>query len=186
MVLEESTPWSKIMVRIRAGQEAATIGRIREFYEAYNPGFPFSFGFLDEAYQQQYATEVRTAMLSRCFAGLAILISCLGLFGLATFTAQRRQKEIGIRKVIGASVNSIVSLFSAEFLQLVFVAVLIAFPISWWAMSEWLQGFAYRVSIGVDVFLVAGASVVGIALMTVAYQAIKAATLNPVKSLRSE
>ena len=186
MVLEESTAWSKMMVRIKAGQEAATIGRIRGFYEAYNPGFPFSFGFLDEAYQQQYATEVRTSMLSRCFAGLAILISCLGLFGLATFTAQRRQKEIGIRKVIGASVNSIVSIFSAEFLQLVFVAVLIAFPISWWLMRQWLQGFAYRVSIGVDVFLVAGASVVGIALVTVAYQAIKAATLNPVKSLRSE
>jgi ABC-type antimicrobial peptide transport system permease subunit len=141
---------------------------------------------LDDAYQKQYTTEVRAGILSRYFAGLAILISCLGLFGLATFTAQRRQKEIGIRKVVGASTGSIVSLFSAEFLQLVLISVCIAVPLSWWAMTHWLQSFAYRVSIGAGVFLIAGGSVVGITLATVAFHAIRAALVNPVKSLRTE
>jgi putative ABC transport system permease protein len=186
MILNGSSPWFKMMVRIKAGQEAATIGRIQQFYESYNPGFPFSFSFLDEAYQKQYSTELRAGILSRYFAGLAILISCLGLFGLATFTAQRRQKEIGIRKVVGASVNGIVTMFSADFLKLVLIAVLIAFPLSWWAMTQWLQSFAYRVRIGADVFVVAALSVLCITFATVGFQAIKAALANPVRSLRSE
>jgi ABC-type antimicrobial peptide transport system permease subunit len=184
--LDDGNPWFKVMVRIKGGEEGATISRIREFYESYNRGFPFSFSFLDDAYQKQYTTEVRAGILSRYFAGLAILISCLGLFGLATFTAQRRQKEIGIRKVVGASTGSIVSLFSAEFLQLVLISVCIAVPLSWWAMTHWLQSFAYRVSIGAGVFLIAGGSVVGITLATVAFHAIRAALVNPVKSLRTE
>jgi len=186
MILNSSNSWFKMMVRIKAGQEAATIGRIQQYYESYNPGFPFSFSFLDEAYQKQYSTELRAGILSRYFAGLAILISCLGLFGLATFTAQRRQKEIGIRKVVGASVNGIVAMFSADFLKLVFIALLIAFPLSWWAMTQWLQGFAYRITIGADVFVVAAVSVLCITFATVGYQAIKAALANPVRSLRSE
>jgi putative ABC transport system permease protein len=186
LMLDDGNSWFKVMVRIKGGDEAATIGRIREFYESYNRGFPFSFSFLDDAYQKQYTTEVRAGILSRYFAGLAILISCLGLFGLATFTAQRRQKEIGIRKVVGASTGSIVSLFSAEFLQLVLISVCIAVPLSWWAMTHWLQSFAYRVSIGADVFLIAGGSVVMITLATVAFHAIRAALVNPVKSLRTE
>jgi len=186
MILNSSNSWFKMMVRIKAGQEAATIGRIQQYYESYNPGFPFSFSFLDEAYQKQYSTELRAGILSRYFAGLAILISCLGLFGLATFTAQRRQKEIGIRKVVGASVNGIVAMFSAEFLKLVFIALLIAFPLSWWAMTQWLQSFASRISIGADVFVVAAVSVICITFATVGFQAIKAALANPVKSLRSE
>jgi putative ABC transport system permease protein len=186
LILDDGNPWFKVMVRIKGGQEAATIGRIREFYESYNRGFPFSFSFLDDAYQKQYTTEVRAGILSRYFAGLAILISCLGLFGLATFTAQRRQKEIGIRKVVGASVNSIVSLFSAEFLKLILLSVCIAVPLSWWAMTQWLQSFAYRISIGPGVFLMACGSVVAITLATVAFHAIKAALVNPVKSLRTE
>jgi putative ABC transport system permease protein len=114
------------------------------------------------------------------------LISCLGLFGLATFTAQKRQKEIGIRKVIGASVNSIVFMLSKDFLKLVLLAVVIAFPLSWWLMSQWLQGFAYRTNISAEVFLITGASVVFLTLLTISVQAIRAALANPVNSLHSE
>jgi ABC-type antimicrobial peptide transport system permease subunit len=181
-----SSPWFKIMVRIKADQEKATIDRIREYYESYNPGFPFSYSFLDEAYQKQYESETRVAVLSRYFAGLAILISCLGLFGLAAFTAQRRQKEIGIRKVVGASANNIAVMLSGDFLKLIGFALLIAFPISWILMNNWLQTFAYRVQIGVGIFLAAGVAVLGITLLTIFYQAVKAAIANPVKSLRSE
>jgi ABC-type antimicrobial peptide transport system permease subunit len=181
-----NNPWNKIMVRIKGGQEKETMSNIEKFYSAYNPGFPFDFNFLDEAYQKQYLTEVRVSVLSRYFAALAILISCLGLFGLATFTAQRRQKEIGIRKVVGASVSNIIAMLSKDFLKLVLIAVFVAFPLSWWMMHEWLQSFAYRIPIGVDVFLIAGGSVMLITLLTISFQAIKAAIANPVKSLRTE
>jgi putative ABC transport system permease protein len=179
-------PWNKIMVRIGAGNQKETIERIGRFYESYNPGFPFDYNFLDEAYQKQYATEVRVGTLSRYFAGLAILISCLGLFGLAAFTAQRRQKEIGIRKVVGASVYNIVAMLSRDFLKLVLVAILFAFPLSWWGMNQWLHGFAYRVEMGGMVFLLAAAAVVLITLLTISYQALKAALANPVGALHSE
>ena len=178
--------WNKIMVRIKAGQQNETIARIQQFYESYNPGFPFDFNFLDEAYQKQYEADTRVSILSWYFAALAILISCLGLFGLATFTAQRRQKEIGIRKVVGASVADITSMLSKDFLRLVLIALLIAFPLSWWAMNQWLQSFAYRTPLGAGVFIAAGLSVILITLLTISFQAIKAAVANPVKSLRSE
>jgi ABC-type antimicrobial peptide transport system permease subunit len=129
---------------------------------------------------------MRVAVLSRYFAGLAILISCLGLFGLAAFTAQRRQKEIGIRKVVGASVSNVIVMLSKDFLRLVLIAVLIAFPLSWWALSQWLNGFAYRIHIGPDVFLLAGASTLLVTFLTISFQAVKAALVNPIKSLRSE
>ncbi len=178
--------WHKMMVRINAGDQASTLNAIQKLYASYNPGFPFEYGFLDEAYQKQYLTESRVSILSRYFAGLAILISCLGLFGLATFTAQKRQKEIGIRKVVGASVNNIVFMLSKDFLKLVLLAIVIAFPLAWWLMAVWLRGFAYRVSIGTEVFLITGASVIAITLLTISVQAIKAALSNPVKSLKSE
>jgi len=178
--------WHKVMVRIGNGEQSSTLDAIQKLYARYNPGFPFEYGFLDEAYQKQYLTESRVSILSRYFAGLAILISCLGLFGLATFTAQKRQKEIGIRKVVGASVNNIVFMLSKDFLKLVLLAIVIAFPLAWWLMAEWLGGFAYRVPIGTEVFLITGASVVAITLLTISVQAIRAALSNPVKSLRSE
>jgi len=178
--------WNKMMVRIKAEQQAETIAQIRNLYESYNTGFPFDYNFLDEAYQKQYLTETRVSILSKYFAGLAILISCLGLFGLATFTAQRRQKEIGIRKVVGASVQNITAMLSKDFLKLVLIAVVIAFPVSWWAMTQWLQSFAYRINISVSIFVIAGLSVMLITLLTISYQAIKAAVANPVKSLRTE
>jgi predicted permease len=178
--------WHKMMVRIRTDHQAETIAAIQKLYESYNPGFPFEYGFLDEAYQKQYQTEARVGSLSKWFAGLAILISCLGLFGLATFTAQKRQKEIGIRKVIGASVNDIVVMLSADFLRLVLLALLIAFPLSWWLMSQWLHGYAYRISLGFGIFLISAGAMLVITVLTISVQAIRAAVANPVGSLRSE
>ena len=161
--------WDKIMVRIRGGQQAGTIAAIQHLYESVNPGFPFDYNFLDEAYQKQYLTETRVSALSKYFAGLAIIISCLGLFGLAAFTAQKRRKEIGIRKVIGASVNDITLMLSKDFLKLVLIAVLIAFPVAWWAMNHWLQGFAYRIHMGAGVFLIASTSVILITILTISF-----------------
>ena len=181
-----TNPAFKIMVRIKNDHQKETIAQIQHLYESYNPGFPFTYSFLDEAYQKQYETETRVSTLSEYFSMLAILISCLGLFGLVAFTAQKRQKEIGIRKVIGASVNSITFMLTKDFLGLVFIAVLIAFPLSWYLMDRWLSGFAYRINISPLVFLIAIASVILITILTVSFQAIKAALANPVKSLRSE
>jgi putative ABC transport system permease protein len=179
-------PWHKIMVRIKAGQEKATIDRIQQFYESYNPGFPFDYSFLDDVYQKQYVTELRVGVLSRYFAGIAIIISCLGLFGLVAFTAQRRQREIGIRKIVGAPVSSIVLMLSKDFLKLIAIAIVLAFPLSWAAMNQWLNGFAYRIHMGVFVFATAGLTILLITLLTISFQAIKAAVTNPIKSLRSE
>ena len=133
-----------------------------------------------------YVSENRVAVLSKYFAGLAILISCLGLFGLAAFTAQRRQKEIGIRKVVGASVSSVLVMLSKDFLKLVLIAVLIAFPLVWWVMNEWLGSFVYRIPIGADTFIIAGGSIILITLITISFKSVKAAIANPVKSLRAE
>lgn len=188
MVLQKegANPWFKIMTRIKADHQQRTIPAIQHFYESYNPGFPFTFNFLDEAYQKQYDTETKVAALSKYFAGLAIIISCLGLFGLAAFTAQKRRKEIGIRKVIGANVGSIVSMLSKDFLKLVTISLIIAFPVSWWLMSNWLQGFAYRVSFTPSIFLITALCVIVITFFTISFQSIKAAIANPVNSLRTE
>jgi putative ABC transport system permease protein len=186
IALDYGEVWDRVMVRLNSSGQKETIARIQDMYERFNPGFPFEFSFLDEAYQKQYEAESIVSVLSKYFAGLAIIISCLGLFGLAAFTAQRRQKEIGIRKIIGASVSNIFLMLSKDFLILIGVAIIVAFPLSWWAMNNWLQGFAYRVNISAVIFIVAGASIIFITLLTISYQAIKAAVANPVRSLRSE
>jgi ABC-type antimicrobial peptide transport system permease subunit len=175
-----------LLVKIKAGKEKETLAAVEKFYKQFNSGLPFQFKFLDDDYQALYSSEQRVGLLSRYFAAVAIIISCLGLFGLAAFTAQKRQKEIGIRKIVGASTRNVVAMLSKDFLKLVLVAVLIAFPVSWWAMDKWLQGFAYRVPITVSIFLIAGFATVFITLITISFQSIKAALMNPVKSLRSE
>ena len=162
------------------------IAKIEKVMKANNPGFPFDYRFVDADFNKQFNTEMLISKLSRVFATLAIIISCLGLFGLAAYTAERRTKEIGIRKVLGASVSRITGLLSKDFLQLVIVSALIAFPLSWWAMHQWLQNYAYRIQISWWVFLVAGVMAVLIALFTISFQAIRAALTNPVKNLRSE
>ncbi|RXG18351.1 putative permease [Leeuwenhoekiella aestuarii] len=152
----------------------------------YNPGYPFEFRFVDDAFDARFKSEQLIGNLSRIFALLAVLISCLGLFGLSAYTAEQRRKEIGVRKVLGSSVAGIVGLLSRDFIVLVLVALLIAVPLAWYLMYSWLQGFAYRISINVWVFAVAGIAALGIALLTVSFQAIKAAIANPIKSLRTE
>jgi putative ABC transport system permease protein len=150
------------------------------------PGYPFEYQFVDSDFNQLFKTETLTGTLAGVFASLAIFISCLGLFGLAAYTAERRIKEIGIRKVLGASVSGLVGLLSKDFLKLVIISCLLAFPVAMWGVNKWLQSYQYRVTINWWVFAVAGITALLIALATVSFQAIKAALMNPVKSLRSE
>ncbi len=175
-----------VLAKIKAGAEQQTIAGIEQLYRKALPGFPFEYRFLDDDFQAQYVAENRVAVLSRYFGGLAILISCLGLFGLVAFTAERRFKEIGIRKVLGATTGNITLLLSVDFLKLVLIAILVAFPLAWWSMDRWLQGFAYRIPIGAGIFLLAAAAILFITVLTISFQSIKAATANPVSSLRSE
>jgi putative ABC transport system permease protein len=150
------------------------------------PGLPYSYRFLDDAFDDMYRSEQRIGTIALTFSVLAILIACLGLFGLAAFVAEQRTKEIGIRKVLGASVNGLVGLLSKDFIRLVLISFVIAAPLAWWAMHKWLQDFVYRISIDWVVFVLAGLTALLIAVLTVSYQAIKAALSNPVKNLRTE
>ncbi|HVU54480.1 MAG TPA: FtsX-like permease family protein [Puia sp.] len=177
---------SKIMVRIQGGREAETVARLESLYKAYNQGETFEYRWLDEDYQALYSAETRVADLSKYFAGIAIIISCLGLLGLASFTAQRRQREIGIRKVVGASVRSIVLLLSGDFLMLTGIALVIGFPVSWWMMTRWLHGFAYRIDVGAGVFFLTGGFVIVMTFLSIGLQSVRAALGNPAKTLRSE
>jgi putative ABC transport system permease protein len=173
-------------VRLKGGEIPTTIKQIENTWKKFVQQYPFQYTFLDEDMKTQYAEEQRSGKLFAVFSGLAIIIACVGLFGLSAYTASLRKKEIGIRKVLGASVGGVVTLLSKEFTKLVIIAFIIATPISWWMMSTWLQGFAYRTSLGVGVFILAGLVALLIAWLTVSYQSIKAAIANPVKSLRSE
>ncbi|RYE22593.1 MAG: FtsX-like permease family protein, partial [Sphingobacteriaceae bacterium] len=155
-------------------------------YKKYAGDSPFGYHFLDQSFDAHYKTDQRAGTLFNVFAGIAIFISCLGLFGLATYTAQVKFKEIGIRKVLGASVAGIVKLISVDFIKLVLIAILIAVPVAWWAMHKWLESFAYQTNVSWWIFALAGMLALLIALATVSFQAVKAALANPVKSLRSE
>ena len=176
----------KIALKINTTNIKGLIAQIENKWRAMVAGQPFSYSFMDEQFNNIYRAEQRISQISVTFAILAILIACLGLFGLVTYAAEQRIKEIGIRKVLGASVVNLVSMLSKDFLKLVTISALIAFPVAYWAMNKWLQDFAYRVSISWWVFAVAGFAALAIALMTVSFQAIRAALMNPVKSLRTE
>ncbi len=169
-----------------AGNVEAAIATIGAVLKKDNPAYPFEYTFVDDQFNQLFLSEMLIGKLSRVFATLAILISCLGLFGLAAYTAERRTKEIGVRKVLGASVSGITTLLSKDFIKLVAIGCLIAFPVAWWAMNDWLQTYQYRIAISWWIFLAAGVSAILIALITVSFQSIKAAIANPVKSLRTE
>ncbi|MBC8153533.1 MAG: ABC transporter permease, partial [Bacteroidetes bacterium] len=175
-----------LLVKTKPSTVPRTIADITNVYKKLNPDNPISYGFVDQDLDAQYRAEQRVARIIGCFAILTILVSCLGLFGLAAFTAEQRTKEIGVRKVLGASVASIVALLSKDFLKLVLIAIVIASPIAWYAMNRWLQDFAYKITIEWWVFAGAGLLAVGIALLTVGFQSMKAALMNPVNSLRSE
>lgn len=163
-----------------------SMSRAEAIFRKYNPEYPFDMKFVDEAYARNFEYEKLQGTLAALFAGLTIFISCLGLFGLATYVAENRVKEIGIRKILGASVMSITTLLSKDFVKLVLISFLIAVPVAWWGMEKWLQSYSYRVGVEWWVFVLAGSLSVMIALLTVSYQSVKAAITNPVKSLRTE
>jgi ABC-type antimicrobial peptide transport system permease subunit len=165
---------------------AASLKKAEAVFKQYNPQYPFNVRFYDQEYDKKFLDEKQTGTLAGLFAGLTIFISCLGLLGLATYVAQSRIKEIGVRKVVGASVQGIVGLLSKDFLKLVLISFLIASPVAWLMMDHWLASYSYRVNISWRVFATAGCMSVAIAFVTVSFHAIKAAIANPVKSLRTE
>ena len=175
-----------LYIRVDKNNIQASLNYIAKVYAGFDNENKPEFHFLDQNFAAQYQTEQRQGTILLIFTILAISIACLGLFGLVTFTAEQRVKEIGIRKVLGASVTSIVRLLSTDLMQLVIIATVIACPIAWYAMNSWLQDFAYKINISWWVFLLAGSGAALIALATVSVQSIKAALTNPVKSLRSE
>jgi putative ABC transport system permease protein len=176
----------KVAVKLKTADAANTISYINNIWKKYSPGYPMDYTFMDENFKRMYQSEDKFRALLIIFTGLAIFIGCLGLFGLAAYTAERRTKEIGIRKILGADVNSIVMLLSGEFLKLILIALVIAAPLAWYFMNGWLKDFAYRIEIGWAVFVLAGVLAIVIAMLTVSYQGIKAALVNPVKNLRVE
>ena len=175
-----------ISVRINTSDIPNVLAQIKNKWKAIAPSQPFDYSFMDEDFNKLYTTEQRTGQIFITFAVLAILIACLGLFGLVTYAAEQRTKEIGIRKVLGANVSNIVAMITKDFLLLILIASVIAFPVAWWSMNKWLQDFAYRINIGWWVFALAGIIAILIALFTISFQSIKAALANPVKSLRTE
>lgn len=184
--LREDNPEGWALVRTEAGKTKEALTSLEKICRELNPKFPFTYEFSDEEYRKLYASEQIVEKLSNAFAFLAIFISCLGLLGLTMFTAEQRTKEIGIRKVLGASLTSLFGLLSKELLVLVTIAMLIASPLAWYAMDGWLSEYAYRIDISWWIFLLAGVAAILIALATVSFQTIKALLVNPVNSLRSE
>jgi ABC-type antimicrobial peptide transport system permease subunit len=178
---------SNMYVRLKPSVNVETaIKKIEAVIKKDNPSYPFTYHFVDDQFNAMFQNEQLISKLSRVFAALAIIISCLGLFGLAAYTAERRIKEIGVRKVLGASVTNITTLLSKDFLLLVFISCIVAFPVAWLMMQNWLQNYKYRIEISWWIFLAAGISAILIALITISFQSVKAAIANPVKSLRTE
>ncbi len=183
---EERDGLSNVIASVDSRNTGVLLGKIESIWNKQIPSAPFEFVFPDDEIQKQYETEIILSKIINSFTLMAILISCLGLFGLAAFSAEQRKKEIGIRKIVGANVAGIVNLLSKDFIKLVLIAFVIAIPIIWWTMNNWLQAFAYRIDISWWMFALAGLIAITIAMLTVSFQAIKAAITNPVKSLRTE
>ena len=186
VIIQRGDNWGAIAVRVNSKNISSIISAIKNKWTGMVPAQPFNYTFMDADFDNIYTAEQRTGKLFITFAVFAILIGCLGLFGLVTYAAEQRIKEIGVRKVLGASVSGIVTMLSRDFAKLILIASLIAFPIAWWAMHKWLQSFAYRITISWWVFIAAGIMALVIALLTVSFQAIRAALANPVRSLRTE
>jgi len=186
LYLAEYTDWGCALVRTQPGKTHEALAGIERVFRQMEPAFPFRYYFSDEEYQKLYNNEQTVGVLADCFSFLAVFISCLGLLGLTIFTAEQRRKEIGVRKVIGAGAGDIVLLLSRDIVRLIVLASVIAGPLAWIAMNGWLRNYAYRVSVDWWTFAVAGVAALGIALLTISYEAMKAATANPVKGLRVE
>jgi putative ABC transport system permease protein len=188
MCLFSQNQWGfrDISVKINGSNTQAALAFIKSKWDNLNPGYPFTYQFLDDHFDEVYKADNQVSQIVGILAILTIIISCLGLFGLASYSAEKRVKEIGVRKVLGASVQNIVLLLANNFIKLVLVANLIAWPVAWWGVNKWLQTYAYRIEIQWWVFVIAGGGAILIAFVTVSYQSIKAAVANPVKSLRSE
>lgn len=186
MALKLGKDAGSITVRMSSTNIPRTLDQIKSKWRSMSSGEPFTFSFMDEEFNKQYFSEQRTGKIFITFTALAIFIACLGLFGLATYAAEQRSKEIGIRKVLGASVGSITTLLSKDFLKLILIAAVIAYPAAWWVMNKWLEDFAYRVDISAWIFIAAGLLAGSIALATIIFQAIKAALANPVNALRTQ
>jgi putative ABC transport system permease protein len=186
MRLTKDQSWGYSLIRIAPDKTQIALSELAQLYKKINPEFPFSYQFVEDEYRKSYNSENHLQKLLKYFAGLAILISCLGLLGLIIFSAEQRTKEIGIRKVLGASIAGITGLLAKDFLKLVLIAILIASPIAWYLMNNWLADFAYRIDIQWWMFVAAGVVALAIAFLTVGGQAVKAALANPVRSLRSE
>ena len=183
-VLNKST-WATAF-RVKPENSEAIVSAVSSKWKSLSTGTPFNYHFLDESFNNMYRSEQQIGRVAIAFAVLAVIIACLGLFGLATYIAEQRTKEIGVRKVLGATVNNIVMMLSRDFLILIIIASLIAFPIAWWAMYKWLQDFEYRIGVGWWIFILSGFIAILVALFTISFQAVRAAVSNPVKSLRAE
>jgi len=187
LVAFQNPAWfNTLMIRIAPHSTSQSIAALTKTWKKYFPDSPLEYKFLDDAFNELYKEDQQASLLIFVFSIIAVVISCLGLFGLASFTAVKRAKEIGIRKILGGSVAGILRLQTLDFLKLVFLAILIASPISSFVMNKWLQEFAYRINISWWMFMDAGLFAIGIALITISFQAIKAAVANPVKILRTE
>ena len=184
--INENLNFGTIMVRTEAGKTTQALESLKEVCANVNPSFPFLYTFMDQQYAKLYKSEQVVSKLSNVFAFLAIVISCMGLLGLAMFSAEQRRKELSIRKILGATAVNIVMKFSKDFLKLVFLALIISVPIAWFAMNSWLQSFAYRIDLTWWMFAAAGLAAILISMLTISAQAIKAALESPVKNLRSE
>ncbi|MBR9998195.1 MAG: FtsX-like permease family protein, partial [Cyclobacteriaceae bacterium] len=186
MAMYLNTRGSYLAVRIKPGHPQAVLASIQEIWTDQAPWAPFEYEFLAEKYEQMFDKEQRLGFVFTVFTVLAIIVACLGLFGLAAYTAEQRTKEIGIRKTMGASTASVVGMLTAEFTRLVVISFIISIPVSWFFMNEWLKAFAYKTNIGIWPFAVAGLAAILITWLTVSYQSIRAAKANPVNSLRNE
>jgi putative ABC transport system permease protein len=184
--LYNNAGFNYLLAHVNSGGLDQSLTYLETTWKKLNPNEPFEYSFLDLDFQKNYEAESRQAGLIQSFTVIAIIISCLGLFGLATFSAEQRTKEIGIRKVMGASVANIVALLSKDFLKLVAIAIVIACPLAWYLMYKWLQNFAYRTPVSLTVFIITALIAVFIALFTISFQAIRAALTNPVRNLRTE
>jgi len=175
-----------LILRTQPGKTEATIQALEKISKELNPAFPFSYGFVDQDINNLYKGEQQMGSLFNAFAMIAIFISCMGLYGLSAFMAEQRTREIGVRKVLGASVFNVVYLLSTGFTRLILIAIVIAIPIAWFAINKWLSSFAYRVNVGWAIFLITSIGALAIAWITVSYESVKVAIVNPIKSLRTD